>query len=145
MQGNLALDLFLAPSNFRSTQPSTNNHSDALRIRPHCLLYRLLHSTAERNTFLQLLRNRTSNQVGIQFWRTNLDNVQTYPLPGFRLQRSTQLINFLSALSDHNTRFGGMNCHRHLVSGGTLNLNLRDSSIRQLLVKNPFADLKVLG
>src|SRR5205823_13614979 len=49
-----------------------------------------------------------------------------------------------SALSEHNTRFGGMNCHRHLVCGGALNLNLRDSSIRQLLV-NPFANLKVLG
>jgi hypothetical protein len=144
MQRNLSLDLFLAPSNFRSTQPPANKYLDAFRVAFYCLLHCLFHSAPERNTLLQLLRNRACYQVGIQFWSTNFKNIQAYTLPRLRLQSSTQVINFLPVLSDHDPRFCGMNCDRYLVRSSTLNLNFRNCCVCQLFM-DTIADHQVFG
>jgi hypothetical protein len=52
MQGDLPFNLFLGASNFRSTQASTNNDPDTFCVCTHRFLYRLLHSTPERDTLL---------------------------------------------------------------------------------------------
>jgi hypothetical protein len=65
MQGNLPFNLFLGARYFRSTQPPSHNDPDTFGVGSHRFLYRLLHSTAERDTLLQLFGNAACNQVGI--------------------------------------------------------------------------------
>jgi hypothetical protein len=134
MQRDFALYLFLGASDFRSTQTSTADDSDTLRVCTHRLLHRLLHGAAERDTLLQLFGNTACNQVRIQFGLANLYNVQAHTLAGFCLKRRTQPVNFFTTFPDHNTGFGGMNGHRNLVCGGTLDLNSRDRGIEQFFV-----------
>jgi hypothetical protein len=137
MQGNFPLYLFLCASDFRPTQASADNNSYTLGICAHCLLHRLLHRTTERDTLLQLFRDTTPYQVGIQFWLTNLDNVQPHALLGLCLQQRAQLIDLLATLADHNTRLRRINSDRHLVSSGSLNLDTRDCRVCKLFLDRP--------
>jgi hypothetical protein len=85
LQRNFALYLFLCTRNFCTAQASRNDYFDALSIGTHRLLYGLLHSTTEGDTTLQLFRNATGDQIGIQLRLTNLDNVHTDTFLGLRL------------------------------------------------------------
>jgi hypothetical protein len=53
----------------------------------------------------------------------NLENIQAHALFGFHFQHGTQPINLFAALPYDDTRFGGMNGDRDLVSSGPFNLN----------------------
>jgi hypothetical protein len=136
VQGNFPLNLFLGTRNFRAAQATAKQHTNTLRVRTHGLLNRLFHRAAERNALLQLLRNAATNQIGIQFRRANLNDVQTHALLGHGFQLSAQFINFRAAAANHNAWFSGVNRHRDLVCGRALNLDTRNCRISKFLVNH---------
>jgi type IV secretory pathway ATPase VirB11/archaellum biosynthesis ATPase len=75
VQRNLPLNLFLRTCNFSSTQSTTDNYFDALRACTDRFLDRLLHGTAERDALLELVCDATPDQICIQLWMANFDNL----------------------------------------------------------------------
>jgi hypothetical protein len=142
MQRNFSLYLFLRASNFCTAKAPAYEHANALGVCAHGFLNRLLHSATERNTFLQLFRNAATNQIRIQFRLANLNDIQAHALFRLGLQLGAQLINFLTAATNHNTRLGRMNGNRNLVRSSALNLNTRNRCIRKLFV-NDLAQFKI--
>jgi hypothetical protein len=144
LQRYLALDLFFRASNFRTTQTPTNDHFNTLGIRTHGFLHSLLHRSTERDALLQLLRNAATHQICIELRLADLSDLQTHTLLGLPLKHGSQLIDFLAALANDNTRFGCMNNHKNLVSSGALDANARNGRIRQLFV-NEVTNLEILS
>jgi len=134
VQGDFPLDFFLGASDFRSTQPPANHDANAFCIGAHGFLHCLLHGAAEGDALLQLFRDTAPDQVGIEFGLANLQDVETHALLGFLLKRGTQSIDLFATLANDDTRFGGMNNDRDLVCGGALDLDTRDSRVRQLFL-----------
>jgi hypothetical protein len=134
VQGNLALDLFLRARNFRAAETTATHDTNTFGIRAYGFLHRLFHGATKRDTLLQLFRDTAAHQISIQLGLANFDNVQAYSFLGQSLKLSTQLIDLLAITTNHNARFGGVNCHRHLVRSRALNLNARNRTVSKLLV-----------
>jgi hypothetical protein len=134
MQRNLALNLFLGTSDFSTTQAATHNDLNALGIRTHGFLNGLFHSAAERDTLLQLFSDATSNQISIQFRLADLVDLDLNTFARQSLKASFETLNFLAALADHDTGFGGTNADRDLISGGALDLDGRNRRVRKFFL-----------
>jgi hypothetical protein len=144
MQRNLTLNLFLGAGNFSATQSATNNDLNAFGIGTHGLLNGLFHSTAERDTLLQLLGDATSNQISIQLRLADLMDLDLDAFAGQRLQAGFEALNFFAALANYDTGFGGTNANSDLVGCGALDLDGRNSRVGKFLV-NGLTDTMILS
>src|SRR3546814_17906907 len=78
LQGHAALAVPLDAGDFRTAETTAAGDADAAGAQPHGRLHRTLHGAAEGNATLELLRDITGDQLGIQFRRADLDDVQRH-------------------------------------------------------------------
>src|SRR5690606_9053815 len=76
VQRNAALAVPLHAGDFRTAQATRAVDTDALGAQTHSRLNGTLHGATECHTALELLRDRLSDQLGIDLRLTNLDDVE---------------------------------------------------------------------
>src|SRR5450830_455978 len=105
MQRHTAFAIPFFTSDFNTVQTTTGHNLNALSTQTHCILHR----TAEHNTLFELLSDRISDQLRIDFWLANFFDVDVnWHAHHFR-QFSFQYFNIFAFFTDYNAWTGAVN------------------------------------
>src|SRR5438270_515751 len=132
----------LHPRDFGAAETARAVDTNAFGAEPHRRLHRALHGAAERDTTLELLRDRFGNQRGVQFGLADLDDVDDDVRSGDVGNPLAQLVDVSALLSDHDAGTSRMDRHPALLVR-TLDHDPGHRRLLQLLVED-LADFDIL-
>src|SRR4029077_17594315 len=142
MQGHAAFAVPFHARDLGAAQTARAVDADALGAQTHRRLHRALHGAAERDTALELLRNRFGEQRGVKLGLADFHDVD-HDIGSRDVGNAlAQLVDVGTLLADHDTRTGRVDRHPALLVR-TLDHNSRHGSLLEFLVQD-LADLDVL-
>src|ERR1700729_862698 len=103
VQRHPALAVPLHARDFRATQPTRAVDTDPLGAETPRRLHRALHGAAERDTALELLRDRFGDQRGVKLGLADFDDVDDDVGGGDVGNLLAQLVDIGALLADHDT------------------------------------------
>src|SRR5688572_13074143 len=104
MQRHAALAVPLHAGDFGAAETARAIDADAFGAKPHRRLHGALHGAAECDAALELLRNRFSDQLGIELGFADLDDVDDDVALGEFGDALAQLLDVGALLADHHAR-----------------------------------------
>jgi len=113
-----------------AAQSAAAGYLDALRAHTHSCGNRFLHSASETDPLFNLASDAVANQLSIEFWTTNLLDIDVDLFLGYMLEFVPELVHLGAFTANHNAGSGSVNRNRGLI-GRSLDFNLRDSSPRE--------------
>ena len=78
VQRHAAFAIPFHAGDFRAAEPAAAGNADAERAEPHRGLNRALHHTAERHAALELLGDVFGDELGVDFWLADFDDVEMH-------------------------------------------------------------------
>ena len=129
--------IVLHTRNFSAAETAAAANFDSLCAEPHSSADRLLHSTAERSSFLKLRRNALRDKLSVKIRILDLHDVDNDLRRG-NLQHARnvqlQLFDLRAAATNYDTRLRAVNEHFDAVCIA-LDLDLRNAGALQLLLQ----------
>src|SRR5690606_35618559 len=98
VQGHTAFTVPLGTGNLDAIQATRAHDLDALRTQAHCVLHRALHGATEHDPALKLLRDRVSDQLGIELRLADFLDVDVHGHAQQALQIDLQAFDVLTLL-----------------------------------------------
>src|ERR1700731_5145127 len=130
------------PRDFGAAETARAVDTNALGAETHRRLHRALHGAAERDTALELLRDRFGDQRGVEFGLADLDDVDDDVGGGDIGDALAQLVDVGALLADHDAGTRRVDRHAALLVR-QLDHEARDRGLLQLLVQD-LADFDIL-
>ena len=103
MQRHAAFAIPFFTSDFDTVQTTTGHDLDTLAPKRICVLHRTFHRATEHNTFFQLLRDRISDQLSVDFWLANFFDIYVHWHAHDLAQVGFQNFRYLRLFTNHNT------------------------------------------
>src|ERR1700722_12700152 len=142
MQRHAAFAIPLHARDFGAAETARAVDADTLGAQAHRRLHGALHRAAERDTALELLRNRFGDQRGVKLGLADLDDVDD-DVGGRDIGDAlAQLVDVGALFADHDAGTRGVDRHAALLVR-TLDHDPGDGRLLQLLVQY-FADFDIL-
>src|SRR3984893_11618211 len=142
VQRHPALAIPFHPRDFGAAETARAVDTNALGAETHRRLHRALHGAAERDTALELLRDRFGDQRGVEFGLADLDDVDDDVGGGDIGDALAQLVDVGALLADHDAGTRRVDRHAALLVR-TLDHNPGDGRLLELLVQD-LADFDIL-
>src|ERR1700731_4079229 len=142
VQRHPALAIPFHPRDFGAAETARAVDTNALGAETHRRLHRALHGAAERDTALELLRDRFGDQRGVEFGLADLDDVDDDVGRGDIGNTLAQLVDVGALLADHDAGTRRVDRHAALLVR-TLDHNPGDGRLLQFLVQD-LADFDIL-
>src|SRR6202790_5014847 len=115
MQRHAAFAIPLHTRDFGAAETARAVDEDTLGAQAHCRLHGALHRAAERDTALELLRNRFGDQRGVKLGLADLDDVDD-DVRGRDIGNAlAQLVDVGALFADHDTGTRRMDRHAALL------------------------------
>src|SRR5574343_470253 len=141
MERHTAFTVPLGTSDFCTVQAPGAHYLDTLSPQAHSVLHRTLHGTTEHDALFQLLSDRISNQLCINFRLANFFNRHMDRHAHDALKIRTQLFDVFALFADNHTRTGGINGNTGIF-GRTLDQDATHRSVSKLALQ-VFANLDI--
>src|SRR6185312_1396909 len=125
VQRHAAFAIPLHARDLSAAEAARTVDTDAFRTEAHRRLNGALHRAAERDTALELLSDRLGDQLRVELWLADLDNIDDHVRVGQLRNHLAQLLNVGALLADHHAGTGRMDRHAALLMR-TLDHDLRD-------------------
>src|SRR5262249_21109522 len=100
LQRQLAVQVPLGPRDFGAVQPAGDAHLDAARAKAQRGLDGLAHRAPERHALFELHRDRLGDELRVELWLLDLQNVDEHVAPGDLLQLLPQLVDLGALAAD---------------------------------------------
>src|SRR5713101_4373332 len=134
MQRHAALAIPFHPRDFGAAETARAVDTNALGAKTHRRLHRALHGAAERDTALELLRDRFGDQRGVELGLADLDDVDDDVGGGDVGNALAQLVDIGALLADHDAGTRRVDRHAALLVR-TLDHNPGDGRLLDILVQ----------
>ena len=121
----------LTAGDFNAVQATRGLDLDAHGTQTHGILHRTLHGAAEHDALFQLLRDRVSDQLGIDFRLAHFFDVHCHWHAQADGQFALEVLDVLALLADHHARTCRVDGDAGVL-GRTLDQDARNRSILQL-------------
>ena len=143
MQWHTAFAVPLFTSNFDTVQTARRHDLDTLSAQTHCVLHRTLHGATELNTLFELLGDRVSDQLSVDFRLAHFFDVHCHWHAQASREFLLEVLDVFALLADHHTRTCRVNGDAGIL-GRTLDQNACHGSVLQLLFE-VLTNLDVFG
>ncbi len=125
----------LSACNVSTTKTAGAAETNAISTHVHGGLHGSLHGAAEGNTALKLNGNGLCDELGVEFWLLDFEDVDLDLLASAHFRDLlAHDINFLTFTANDKTRAGGVESHADLVPSA-LNHDLGDGGLHELFLE----------
>src|SRR5258708_2316234 len=135
MQRHAALAVPLHARDLGAAQATRAVDADATGAEPHRRLHGALHGTAEGDAALQLLGDAVGDQLGVDLWLADLDDVEADLALGHLGDIGAQLLDIGALLADDDAGTRRMDGDARLL-GGSLDDDAADAGLAKRSMRN---------